>query len=109
MEDFYWLNEDSVTFLSRGYLEEGVTPKERIRQISDRAEVLSGRPGFSDKFYNYMAKGWISLSTPIWCNYGLNRGLPISCFANSLEDNMADILRGVAEIGMLSKLGGNLP
>lgn len=105
-EDFYWLNEDSVTFLNRGYLQEGTLPKERIKQISDRAEEISGIKGFSDKFYNYMAKGWISLSTPVWCNYGLKRGLPISCFSTTYQDSTDDILRGSAEIGMLTKHGG---
>lgn len=106
MEDFYWLNNDSITFLERGYLEEGVSALERIRQIADTAEKISGEKGFSDKFYKYMSKGWISLSTPIWCNFGIKRGLPVSCFGATFQDDTADILRGVAEIGMLSKNGG---
>lgn len=105
-EDFYWLNEDSTTFLSRGYLKEGVTAKERVRQITDRAEEISKVSGFSNKLYNYMAKGWISLSTPVWCNYGLKRGLPISCFSTTYQDSTDDILRGSAEVGMLTKHGG---
>lgn len=106
MEDFYWLNKDSITFLKRGYLEEGVEPLDRIRQIANEAERRSNIKGFSDKFYNYMSKGWISLSTPIWCNYGLTRGLAISCFGGTYMDDTSDILRGVAEAGMLSKAGG---
>lgn len=106
MKDFNWLNEDSIKFMERGYLEEGVTAIERVQQICDRAEEISGIEGFSKKFYNYMSKGWISLSTPVWCNYGLKRGLPISCFGAEFQDDTADILRGGAEIGMLSKYGG---
>ena len=106
MKDFYWLNKDSRKFLERGYLLEGVTPEDRVREISDNAEKILGVEGFSDKFYNYMSKGWISLSTPIWCNYGLERGLPISCFGTEYQDDTADILRGASEIGMLSKHGG---
>jgi ribonucleoside-diphosphate reductase alpha chain len=105
-EKFDWLNQDSITFMKRGYLEEGVEPKERVKQIADTVEKLSGIKGFSEKFYTYMANGWISLSTPIWCNYGLERGLPISCFGTEYKDDTADILRGVSEIGMLSKMGG---
>jgi len=106
MKDFYWLNKDSRKFLEGGYLLDGTTPEARIRQITDRAEELSGVRGFSNKFYEYMSKGWISLSTPIWCNYGLERGLPISCFGTEYKDDTADILRGASEIGMLSKYGG---
>lgn len=105
-KDFYWLNKDSRKFLERGYLLEGVTPEERIREISDTFEKKDGTKGIGDKFYSYMAKGWISLSTPIWCNYGLKRGLPISCFGTSIKDDTADILKTVAEVGMLSKYGG---
>ena len=106
MEKFYWLTKDSRQFLERGYLMEGVTPEERVKDIADNAEKISGIKGFSDKFFDYMSRGWISLSTPIWCNYGLNRGLPISCFGAEFQDDTADILRGASEIGMLSKYGG---
>ena len=40
MKDFYWLNEDSRTFLSRGYLSEGETPESRIRDIANTAENI---------------------------------------------------------------------
>ncbi len=106
MKDFYWLNKDSRKFLSGGYLLEGVTPEERVRQIGDKAEQILGIAGFSDKFYGYMAKGYFSLATPIWMNFGLNRGLPISCYGIDIQDDTADILRSTAEIGMLTKLGG---
>ena len=32
--DFDWLNEESKLFLQRGYLLEGVTAKERVRQTT---------------------------------------------------------------------------
>lgn len=101
-----WLNENSRKFLSRGYLTEGVTPEERIRFIAETAEKILKKKGFADKFYGYMAKGYYSLSTPIWANFGLKKGLPISCFASHISDNMSEILYTHAEIGMFSKYGG---
>src|SRR5579859_4707092 len=103
---FEWLNENSRKFLSRGYLDEGVTPEKRIRFIAEHAEKLLKKKGFADKFYGYMAKGYYSLSTPVWANFGLKKGLPISCFSSHLSDNMADILFTHAEVGMFSKFGG---
>ena len=106
MEKFYWLNDDSRKFLSRGYLSEGETPEERIRAIADTAEKYLTMPGYADKFYDYMARGFYSLSSPVWANYGKERGLPVSCFGSYIDDNMESILFGVAENGMLMKNGG---
>ena len=103
---FDWLNEDSRHFLEGGYLRDGVTPEQRIRDISDNAESILGIEGFSDKFYDYMSKGYYSLSSPVWANFGEERGLPISCYSVDIQDNMGDIMRAVGEIGMMSKLGG---
>src|SRR3990167_9176756 len=101
-----WLNEHSRKFLGKGYLTKGVTPEERIRFIADRAENILGASGFANKFYQYMSKGFYSLSTPIWANFGLAKGLPISCFASHISDNMGQILYTLAEVGMMSKFGG---
>lgn len=105
-EPFYWLNEDSITFLERGYLSEGEDAKERVRDIADNAERILGIDGFSDKFYDYMSKGYYSLSSPVWANFGKERGLPISCYSVDIQDDMGDIMRSVGEVGVMSKLGG---
>ncbi len=101
-----WLNENSRKFLYKGYLTEGVTPEERIRFIANKAEDILDMPGFSDKFYDYMDKGYYSLSSPIWANFGIRKGLPISCFGGHVVDNMSAILYSQAEAGMMSKYGG---
>ena len=105
-DDFYWLTDNSRLFLSRGYLSEGQEPEERLREISDTAEEILGIKGFSDKFYGYLSKGYYSLSTPVWTNFGNSRGLPISCFGSHLSDNMGNILHTAGEVGMMSKYGG---
>ncbi|MGQ9657090.1 MAG: ribonucleoside-diphosphate reductase subunit alpha [Fimbriimonadales bacterium] len=103
---FYWLNEESRRFLSRDYLLPGVGAEQRIRQIADYAESILGIAGFGDKFYDYMARGWYSLATPVWTNFGLHRGLPISCYGSFIEDDSASILFTASEVGMMTKLGG---
>jgi len=103
---FEWLNEHSQQFLSSGYLTEGATPKGRIREIAERAEQILGMPGYADKFYNYMSEGFYSLASPVWSNFGKERGLPISCFGSHIDDDMGNILYTQSEVGMMSKLGG---
>ena len=106
MDKFYWLNNDSRTFLKRGYLNEGETPESRIRDIADKAEEILGEEGFSDKFYDYMGKGFYSLSSPVWSNFGKDRGLSISCFSSYISDNVPSILDTASEVGTMSKFGG---
>jgi ribonucleoside-diphosphate reductase alpha chain len=101
-----WLNENSRKFLEGGYLLPGVTPEERIREIADHAEKILKKPGFADKFYDYMSRGFYSLASPVWSNFGHERGLPISCFGSYIADDMGSILHTQAEVGMMSKMGG---
>ena len=103
---FDWLNEQSRTFLSRGYLLPGQSAEDRIRLIADTAEKHLGIEGYADKFYDYMSRGFYSLASPVWSNYGTDRGLPVSCFGSFIDDHMESILEGHAENGMLMKSGG---
>ena len=103
---YYWLNSHSRIFLERGYLKENITPEARIRQIAETAEAILGISGFADKFEDYMSRGFYSLATPVWTNFGNDRGLPVSCFSSYISDTMDGILDKVAEVGMMSKLGG---
>ncbi len=101
---YYWLNENSRTFLSRGYITE--SPEQRIKDIANKAEKYLHMPGFAEKFENYMSKGFYSLSTPVWINFGKPKGLPISCYGSNIDDNLNSILNAGREIGMMSKYGG---
>lgn len=112
---YKWLNKQSRSFLSRGYLADGVTPELRIREIAETAErILKSElidksskkfDGFADKFERYMEKGFFSLATPVWVNFGNKRGLPISCNGSYIDDTMESILGKVAEVGSMSKYG----
>ena len=106
MNDFYWVTEETRQFMEKGYLDPGQSVEERAREIADHAGMILGDKQFADKFYQNLALGWYSLSTPVWVNFGKNKGLPISCFGTQLQDDTFDILRGAAEVGAMSKVGG---
>ena len=99
-----WLNENSRTFLSRGYITE--SPEQRIKDIANKAEKYLKIEGFALKFEDYMARGFYSLSTPVWINFGKDKGLPISCYGSNVDDTLNSILNASREIGMMSKYGG---
>ena len=101
---YYWLNDESRLFLSRGYITE--TPEQRIKDIANTAEKILKMEGFAQKFEDYMARGYYSLSTPVWINFGKQKGLPISCYGSNIDDNLDSILNASREIGMMSKYGG---
>ena len=106
MKNYSWLNADSKKFLKRGYLDEDETPEDRVATIAETAGGYLKIKGFADKFTDYMARGFYSLSSPIWSNFGKKRGLPISCFGSFIPDDMEKILTKVSEIGTMSKVGG---
>ncbi len=103
---FEWLNENSRKFLAAGYIGEGLCAEERIVNIAKRAEGILQMPGFAEKFYYYMSEGYYSLASPVWSNFGKERGLPISCFGSHIDDDIGNILYTQSEVGMMSKLGG---
>jgi ribonucleoside-diphosphate reductase alpha chain len=111
-KDFYWVTEETRQFMEKGYLDPGQTVEERVKEIAAHAASIlkdtlqTGAEDFEEKFYDCMKRGWFSLSTPVWVNFGKDKGLPISCYGTQLEDDTFDILRGAAEIGSMSKLGG---
>ncbi len=106
MSQWSWLNENSREFLARGYLSPGQTAEERVQVIASTASKILKDPSFENKFVDYMSRGWISLSSPVWSNFGSEKGLPISCFGSYLPDNMGGILNTHSEVGMMSKFGG---
>lgn len=60
------------------------------------------------RLYNYMNKGWWMPSTPILSNGGTDRGLPISCFLNEIQDSLESILDTARENGFLAGYGGGI-
>lgn len=101
-----WLTDYSKEFLSKDYLLPNQTVEDRIKIIGDNTEKILGIKDYSFKLQQYIANGWISLSTPIWINYGTNRGLPISCFGSLSQDSIESILDTASEIGTMTKHGG---
>ena len=104
--EYVWLNDLSQQFLEQDYLLPGQTVDERVDIICDKFAELYGDKEVAARFKSYFQKGWYSFSTPVWTNYGTERGLPISCFGTHIEDRMESILHGVAEVGMQTKNGG---
>lgn len=105
--NFPWANELSMRFLKKDYLLPGQSLDERVDVICETAEKKLNYPGFASKFRENLQKGWYSLSTPVWTNFGTDRGLPISCYNSHFSDTIESLLGSThAELAMMTKLGG---
>ncbi len=105
MKKYKWLNKDARKFLNNGYLQDGETAEIRGHDIAVAAEKYLKIKGFAEKFEDYLYRGFYSLSSPVWANFGRERGLPISCNGVYIEDRMDSVLDKQAEVGMQTKLG----
>ncbi len=62
----------------------------------------------AQRVYDYMSKLWFMPSTPVLSNGGAARGLPISCFLNSVADSLDGIQRVWNENVSLASNGGGI-
>ncbi len=62
----------------------------------------------AQRLYDYISKLWFMPSTPILSNGGANRGLPISCFLNTVSDNLNGIVDTWNENVLLASNGGGI-
>ncbi len=106
MSEYVWYNELSKDFLEKDYLLPGQTLDERVDIICNTAEKLLKKPGFAAKLKRNIKKGWYSLSTPVWSNFGTDRGTGVSCFSSYMSDDSDSIIGCQAEVCKMSKLGG---
>ena len=61
-----------------------------------------------ERIYDYISNLWFMPATPVLSNGGAERGLPISCFLNSVEDSLDGILSKWGENVWLASNGGGI-
>jgi ribonucleoside-diphosphate reductase alpha chain len=62
----------------------------------------------AQRLYDYMSQLWFMPSTPILSNGGTDRGLPISCFLNAVDDSLESIVGSWTENVWLASHGGGI-
>lgn len=101
-----WTTESAFLTLSDGYLLDNETPRDMYTRVSNSVAKYLKKPELAAKFFDYMWKNWLCLSTPVAANAGTTRALPISCFGSAINDNLSDIFLSYHETAMLAKNGG---
>lgn len=101
-----YLSEFSIKTLRDRYLVEGETSPQQA--FARAAAAFADDEAHAQRLYDYASKLWFMFSTPILSNGGTNRGLPISCFLNYVEDSRAGITGHYTENAFLSSVGGGI-
>ncbi len=101
-----YLSEFSIKTLEDRYLVEGETsPQDAFARA---AKAFADDEEHAQRLYDYASKLWFMFSTPILSNGGTQRGMPISCFLNYVEDSRGGITDHYTENAFLSSVGGGV-
>jgi ribonucleoside-diphosphate reductase alpha chain len=103
-----WLTLEGLKTLSKGYLVGDETPKMMYQRVAKASAKHCKRPEAEKEFFDIIWKNWLCLSTPVASNLGTERGLPISCFGQYVEDSVDGIFQSYHETAILTKSGGGI-
>lgn len=87
------------------YLLDGETPQDMFKRV---ANAYADNKDHAQRLYEYMSKLWFMPATPVLANGGTERGLPISCFLNEVQDSMKGIADIFYENTFLASGGGGI-
>lgn len=107
-----WFSTAGWQLFKDKYLYQAKNPREQYERIAKTAakyveDKLPHPKGTSweSSFFNLLWKGWLSASTPVLANTGTNRGLPVSCSGQYVEDSIDGIYAARRETAILTKHG----
>ncbi len=84
-------------------------PGEQYQDLFARvADAYADDEPHAQRLYDYISKLWFMPATPILSNGGTNRGLPISCYLNSVSDSLEGIVGTWNENVWLASRGGGI-
>jgi ribonucleoside-diphosphate reductase alpha chain len=72
------------------------------------ASAYADDAAHAQRLYDYISKLWFMPATPILSNGGTGRGLPISCYLNSVSDSLEGIVGTWNENVWLAARGGGI-
>lgn len=99
-------DELGIQRLKESYMREDETsPQHRFAFVSSK---FGSNPEHAQRLYEYASKHWLSYSTPILAYGRMQKGMPISCFLNYIDDTSEGLVDNLSETNWLSMLGGGV-
>ena len=87
------------------YLLPGETYQDLFARVAD---AYADDQEHAQRLYDYISKLWFMPATPVLSNGGTGRGLPISCYLNSVDDSLEGIVNTWNENVWLASRGGGI-
>ncbi|MEO6717466.1 MAG: ribonucleoside-diphosphate reductase subunit alpha [Novosphingobium sp.] len=87
------------------YLLPGETYQDLFARVAD---AYADDQDHAKRLYDYISKLWFMPATPVLSNGGTGRGLPISCYLNSVDDSLEGIVNTWNENVWLASRGGGI-
>jgi ribonucleoside-diphosphate reductase alpha chain len=84
-------------------------PGENYQDLFARvADAYADDAAHAQRLYDYISRLWFMPATPVLSNAGTSRGLPISCYLNSVSDSLEGIVGTWNENVWLASKGGGI-
>jgi ribonucleoside-diphosphate reductase alpha chain len=84
-------------------------PGENYQDLFARvASAYADDQDHAQRLYDYISRLWFMPATPVLSNGGTGRGLPISCYLNSVDDSLEGIVNTWNENVWLASRGGGI-
>jgi ribonucleoside-diphosphate reductase alpha chain len=99
------LTEFGKTTLQDRYLLAGESYQDMFARV---ATAFADDADHAQRVYDYISRLWFMPATPVLSNGGANRGLPISCFLNAVDDSLEGIQTVWNENVALASNGGGI-
>ena len=99
------LTEFGKDTLTDRYLLPGESYQDLFARVAD---AYADDAEHAQRLYDYISRLWFMPATPVLSNGGTGRGLPISCYLNSVDDSLEGIVGTWNENVWLASRGGGI-
>lgn len=101
-----WYTTGGWQMVKDRYLYQTANPREQYARIARTAARHMKDPAYwEEKFFQLFWKGWLSPSTPVLANMGTDRGMPVSCSGQYIEDSIYGFKAAELETCVLTQEG----
>ena len=102
-----WFTTGGWQMFKQKYQIDNQTIYQTYKRVANAAaqHMPESRTRWANHFFHILWNGYLGLSTPILANMGTNRGMPVSCSGQLIDDSISDFYMSAHELAVLTKNG----